>query len=203
MSGIFESIWQTSMDVFKGGPNQLLEKKTGHPSNMMPQLAKVREYHPEDHSASVSVLGAGDGPPIRMKIKTNYQGKHPGTGEAIALFEDQLVKVVLGPEGIWNVGTIVGALYTNKDAQSPSHPIWKQKGSSAVKITLDEGSDGEGNVRVLDDQSNNYQVITGHEHKESLGSVSNVQAGPHVTYTEQKTKEMASSFSDLAGNIKV
>lgn len=200
VSGMLESLWQ-QMDIFKDGPSYLLNTKSNHGPYTAPQIGRVHKYYSEDNTADVWVAGAGDGPPIRIPLEVHYQGSVPGTGEAFAVHKGQLVKIVVGPDGVWSTATIVGTMATPKDQYSPNHPAWKQTKEKAGRIVVDPGKDGEGNVFISDTDSNVVQVTTGTEHKESMGSVSSVQAGPYISYTEVKTKEMANKMSTLSEGI--
>ena len=202
VSGLMESVWQT-LDIFKDGPTHLLNSKVSHGPHNFPQIGRVHKYYPEDNTADVWVAGAGDGPPVRLPLEVHYQGLVPGTGEAYAVFDKQLVKIRVGPDGAWSTATIIGTIATPKDQYSPNHPTWAQARDRAARLTIDTGKDGEGNVNIVDTDSNIYDIKTGTEHKEAMGSASSVQSGPYVSYTEMKTKEMGNKMDTLAEGIKI
>lgn len=200
ISGLFEAMRQ-QVDRLKDGPNYLLTSKSGHGPHLLPQLGKVARYNPEDHTAEVWLAEAGDSAPVKMPIEVSYQGQVPGTGAIESLYAGQLVRVNVGREGVYSTATIVGTFATPTDHPAPSHPAWIQANSKAGRLTIDPGANGEGNVHMVDKDSNEMTVRTANVSVEALGSESTVQAGPLVTYPELKTKEMANKFESLSEGI--
>ena len=200
---MFDSLWGTLNDPFKDGPEGLIRE---HKAATRTELGKVVKYYPERNTALVNLFSAGDGVPSEFPVSIQYQGKLPGTGHVYALNPNQLVQVVFagGITGTTNnQGIIVGTVATDKDHWAARHPMWLQAKNKPGRMVIDTKGDTEGNIELVDAESNTFRVTTNNVDAEVYGSENTTYSGVLQTFSEKATEESASLFGSAADMIKV
>ena len=169
--------------------------------------AQVRKYYPLTHTADVVFIGRAGYHPngVRIKLQEHYQGPTPGTGEANAVYEGQIVDVVFiggAATGIINHGAGGGSRYTYKDAHPPAYAPFQTAGTG--KVVVHPTKDGRwGNAEHTDSESNYSRTNVGKSNYEDWGNQHEVINGPNITRSEELTRRSAEGHHAAASRLGV
>ncbi len=186
-------------DPFKDAPGRVLEKSK---ANVGGQPATVLVYDDRTNTALVKVHNAGPYP-IRLPIKTSYQGPEPGTGRAVQLWPGQLVHVHFEngqAAGLRARGYIDLAYFTSDDHGAPQATSWATNPTGTVEVY--PGVDGRlGDTEHIDAKSNRHQVKIGEHNLDDWSSTSTAVIGPNELLSAKKTKESAKKAGEAADRL--